>query len=115
MKRGDFASAWGGIASVQLRLCATWTGAAERDVPLTALAGWLAGAPAHLAGLDDRKGSISLGKDADYVVFDPDGVTTVKGADLRHRHPLTPYEGMRLRGRVVETVLGSPARMLVRR
>ena len=115
MKRGDFASAWGGIASVQLRLCATWTGAAERDVPLTALAGWLAGAPAHLAGLEDRKGSISLGKDGDYVVFDPDGVTTVKGADLRHRHPLTPYEGMRLRGRVVETVLGSPARMLVRR
>ena len=115
MKAGDFASAWGGIASVQLRLCATWTGAAERDIPITALAGWLAGAPAHLAGLDDRKGSIAPGKDADFVVFDPDGITTVRGADLHHRHPTTPYEGMRLRGRVVETVLGSPGRMLVRR
>jgi allantoinase len=115
MKNGDFTSAWGGIASVQLRLCATWTGAAERGVPLSALAGWLAGAPAHLAGLDDRKGSIAPGKDADYVVFDPDGVTTVRGADLHHRHALTPYEGMRLRGVVVETSLGSPARMLVRR
>lgn len=115
MKRGDFATAWGGIASVQLRLCVTWTGAFERDVPLTALVGWLASAPAHLAGIDDRKGSIAPGKDADYVVFDPDGVTEVRGADLHHRHPLTPYEGMRLRGRVVETVLGSPANMLVRR
>lgn len=115
MKRGDFASAWGGIASVQLRLCATWSGAASRGIPLSALVGWLAGAPAHLAGLDDRKGSIAPGKDADYLVFDPDGVTEVRGADLHHRHPLTPYEGMRLRGEVVETSLGSPARMLVRR
>ena len=115
MKRGDFASAWGGIASVQLRLCATWTGAAQRGIELSALAGWLAGAPAHLAGLDDRKGSIAPGKDADYVVFDPDGITRVVGADLLHRHALTPYEGMRLRGEVVETSLGSPARMLDRR
>jgi allantoinase len=114
LKQGDFATAWGGISSVQLRLCATWTGASERQVPLTDLARWLAAAPAHLAGLSDRKGSIATGKDADYVVFDPDGATTVRGADLYHCHPLTPYEGMRLRGRVVETSLGSPARMLVR-
>lgn len=115
MKEGDFATAWGGISSVQLRLCVTWTGAVERDVPISALAGWMAGAPAHLAGLDDRKGSIALGKDADYVVFDPEGATTVRAVDLHHRHPSTPYEGMRLRGRVVETALGSPARMLVRK
>lgn len=115
MKRGDFATAWGGIASVQLRLCATWSGAVARGVSLSALAGWLASAPAHLAGIDDRKGSIAPGKDADYVVFDPDGVTEVRPDALHHRHPVTPYDGMRLRGRVMETVLGSPARMLVRR
>lgn len=115
MKRGDFATAWGGIASLQLRLSATWTGAVGRDVGLAELARWLALAPAELAGLDDRKGSIEVGKDADFVVFEPDGETMVNGRDLHHRHPMTPYEGMRLRGRVVDTLMGSPARMLNRK
>jgi allantoinase len=70
------------------------------------LSRWLARAPAELAGLHDRKGSIAPGRDADFVVWDPDGVTVVRGADLEHRHPVTPYEGMRLRGRVEATILG---------
>lgn len=114
LKSGDFSTAWGGISSVQLRLVATWSGAVARNVPLPAIAEWLASAPARLAGLDDRKGSIAEGKDADYVVFDPDGRTAVRGDDLYHRHPLTPYEGLELRGRVVDAVMGSRARMLER-
>jgi len=114
LKRGDFASAWGGISSLQIRLPVVWSGAAQRNVDFPRLAEWLALAPARLAGLDGRKGSIAVGKDADLVVFDPDGETVVRGDDLHHRHPLTPYEGMRLRGRVVDTMLGSPARMLSR-
>ena len=43
--------------------------------------------------------------DADLVVWDPDGVTRVRGDDLEHRHPITPYEGMSLRGSVVMTIL----------
>lgn len=115
LKTGDFTTSWGGISSLQLRLPVTWTGAAHRGVGLEQIARWLALAPAELAGLGDRKGSIEIGKDADFVVFDPDGETVVRGADLLHRHPLTPYEGMRLRGRVVDTLMGSPARMLKRR
>lgn len=115
LKQGDFASAWGGISSVQLRLPVVWAGAVERGFGLEQIAAWLARAPAKLAGLDDRKGSIEVGKDADFCVFDPDGETVVHGAGLEHRHALTPYDGMRLRGRVVDTVLGSPARMLSRK
>lgn len=115
LKQGDFATAWGGISSVQLRLAVVWTEASRRDVGFGQLARWLALGPAELAGLDDRKGSISVGKDADFVVFDPDGETVVRGRELLHRHPLTPYEGMTLRGRVVDTMMGSPARMLTRR
>lgn len=115
MKAGDFVTAWGGISSLQLRLPAVWTGAAERSIGFESLSRWLALEPARLAGLDDRKGSISIGKDADFVVFDPDGETMVRGVDLLHRHPVTPYEGMSLRGRVVDTFLGSAARMLTRR
>ena len=115
LKRGDFATAWGGISSLQIRLPIVWTGAVERGFGFVDLARWLALAPAHLAGLVDRKGSIEVGKDADFAVFDPDRETVVRGADLEHRHSITPYEGMRLRGSVVDTILGSPARMLIRK
>jgi allantoinase len=114
LKRGDFATAWGGISSLQIRLPIVWTGAIQRRIDLTMFSRWLALSPARLAGLDDRKGSIAVGKDADFVVFDPNGETVVRGRDLHHRHSLTPYEGMRLRGRVVDTMVGSPARMLSR-
>ena len=103
---GDFGRAWGGIGSVQLRLPATWTGAADRGISLPRLTRWLASEPARLAGLDRRKGEIAVGMDADLVVWDPDGVTVVEGTRLEHRHPITPYEGMRLRGSVVATILG---------
>jgi len=115
MKTGDFASAWGGISSLQIRLPATWTGAVERGFGLKDIVDWLALAPALLAGLDDRKGSIEVGKDADLTVFDPDGETIVKGSELMHRHPVTPYEGMRLRGRVIDTLGAAPGRMLARK
>ncbi len=114
MKAGDFAHAWGGIASVQLRLVVTWSGAVERGFDLETVVDWLALGPARLAGLGDRKGSIEVGKDADLVVFDPDGETLVRGGELLHRHPVTPYEGMTLRGRVVDTFGASPGRMLTR-
>jgi allantoinase len=103
--QGDFGRAWGGIGSLQLRLPATWTGARDRGGTLPHLARWLAEAPAQLAGLDDRKGRIAVGMDADFVVWDPDGVTEVVGARLEHRHPITPYEGLRLRGTVLRTIL----------
>lgn len=103
---GDFSRAWGGISSLQLRLPATWTEAARRGIGLVELARLLGGEPARLAGLGDRKGELAVGKDADLVVFDPDGAIEVRGADLLHRHSVTPYEGMRLRGRVRSTYLG---------
>jgi len=115
MKEGDFATAWGGISSVQLRLAATWTAASERGFEMLDLARWLALEPARLSGLEDRKGSTAVGKDADFVVFDPDATTYVRASELLHRHPLTPYDGMTLRGRVVDTMLGRPARMLARK
>lgn len=105
LKQGDFSTAWGGIASVQLRLQATWTGGVGRGIGVEDLAEWLALAPARLAGIADRKGSIETGKDADFVVFEPDERFVVSGTDLHHRHPLTPYEGRRLRGRILETRL----------
>ncbi|MFD8495401.1 allantoinase AllB [Amycolatopsis sp. NPDC059657] len=102
LKRGGFGEAWGGVSSLQLGLPAVWTAARGRGHRLADVIGWMAAAPAKLAGLA-HKGRIAVGADADLVVFDPDAEFTVDPGGLRHRHPVTPYAGARLRG-VVERV-----------
>jgi allantoinase len=59
--------------------------------------------PAQLVGLDGRKGSLAPGRDADLVIWNPDEQFIVDATMLQHRHKVTPYEGMRLRGVVRET------------
>ncbi|MEV7026895.1 allantoinase AllB [Kitasatospora sp. NPDC093558] len=120
---GDFAAAWGGIASLQLGLPAVWTEARRRGHTLADVVRWMASGPAELAGLSATKGAIEVGRDADLVAFDPDGEFAVHANELHHRNPVTPYAGRTLagavrttwlRGRVVDTA-GEPfGRQLVR-
>jgi allantoinase len=103
---GDFFSAWGGIASLQLVLPAVWTGARARGVVPERLANWLSAAPARLVGLHQRKGALSAGYDADIVVWEPEASFTVDPARLLQRHPITPYAGKELFGVVRATFAG---------
>ncbi|HVS01375.1 MAG TPA: allantoinase AllB [Thermoanaerobaculia bacterium] len=105
LEQGDFAAAWGGIASLQLLLPALWTEAQRRGHGVERLAEWLAASPARLAGLASRKGAVAVGYDADLVAWDPEATFAVRGAELLHRHPVTPYEGRRLQGVVRRTWL----------
>ena len=102
LESGDFLAAWGGIASLELALSAVWTGARQRGRTMMDVTRWMARHPALLAGLS-RKGRIAPGCDADLVVFDPDVRWTVDPKALRQRHPVTPYAGLALRGRVLRT------------
>jgi allantoinase len=101
---GDFAQAWGGIASLQLSLPLTWTYGRERGLGLADLTRWMAARPAQLAGLVG-KGRIAVGCDADLVAFAPDASFVVEPGRLEHRHKLTPYAGRRLTGVVRRTWL----------
>jgi allantoinase len=68
----------------------------------------MASAPADLAGLP-AKGRLAVGADADMTAFDPDETYVVDPARLYHRHPVTPYAGRTLTGRVRQTWLrGTP-------
>jgi allantoinase len=102
---GDFVEAWGGISSLQLGLPVVWTGMRARGLPLERLADWMSAAPARLVGLSNRKGSLAPGHDADFVIWTPEHEFTVDPATLLHRHPLTPYAGMKLAGVVHATYL----------
>lgn len=102
LERGDFMAAWGGIASLELSLAATWTGAQARGHGLVDLSRWMSYEPARLAGLD-RKGRIAPGCDADLVIFEAEAEWTVDPARLRQRHPITPYAGRTVRGVVRQT------------
>jgi len=102
LKAGSFLDAWGGIASVELGLRAVWTQARTRRLSLEDVVRWMCAGPASVAGLE-RKGAIAEGMDADLVVFDPDVSSDFDPAELHHRHPVTPYAGMRLDGRVLAT------------
>lgn len=101
---GDLDAAWGGIASVQVSLPVTWTAARARGFGLSDVVRWMASGPADLAGLTDR-GRIAVGHQADLVAFDPGSEWTVDPAALHHRHPVTPYTGMAVRGEVRTTYL----------
>ena len=106
MERGDFRSAWGGIPSVSLALSLMWTEASRRGFSLVDIVRWMAEGPAQLAGLEERKGRLAAGFDADMVVFDPEAEWTVTPAELHYRHAISPYLGERLTGKVLMTYLG---------
>lgn len=103
LKEGNFAKAWGGIAGLQVQLPAVWAGANKHGCGLAEVARWMCEAPARLAGIENQKGGIASGMDADFIVLDPDADWTVRGSELEHRHKATPYDGQRVRGIVHAT------------
>ncbi|MGW0554102.1 allantoinase AllB [Streptomyces sp. NPDC002926] len=104
LKTQDFASAWGGISSLQLGLSAIWTEARKRGRTLEDVVRWMSAAPAELAGLS-QKGAIEAGRDADFAVLAPDETFTVDPAELHHRNQVTAYAGKTLHGVVRSTWL----------
>ena len=102
---GDFGRAWGGIAGLQVALPAVWTAARARGLPLEAVLGWMCRAPAQLTGLAD-KGRIEPGTRADLVAFAPGGGFRVSVRELRHKNPVSAFDGAELTGVVRRTWLG---------
>jgi allantoinase len=104
-EKGDFMNAWGGIASLQLRLPIVWTEARRRRFKLHDVCEWLCVNTAKQVSLETRKGAIAAGFDADVVIWNPEGEFVVDAEALHHRHKITPYAGEMLNGVVQTTFL----------
>ncbi|MGO2634082.1 MAG: amidohydrolase family protein, partial [Galactobacter sp.] len=101
---GDFGEAWGGVASLQLGLSLLWTEARRRGVGLERVVQWMASNTADQVGLSS-KGRLQVGAAADLALFDPAATFTVDAKTLRHKNPVTPYDGAELVGLVRSTWL----------
>lgn len=108
LERGDFFEAWGGISSVGFGLPLLWTVGKEqfgRKFTITDIVNWCCINTAKQVGLSHQKGSIKIGMDADFAIFNPDFEFTVANARTFFKNKLTAFDGKVLKGRVVETVL----------
>ncbi|MBG0740757.1 allantoinase AllB [Paeniglutamicibacter antarcticus] len=104
LEHGDFAVAWGGVSSLQLGLSLIWTDARSRGIPLEQVISWMSAKPAALARLGS-KGQLATGYDADLVVFAAEEDYVVDVSKLKHKNPITPYDGKTLTGLVRRTFL----------
>ncbi|CAK9803183.1 Probable allantoinase 1 [Anthophora plagiata] len=103
--KGNFLTAWGGISSLQFGLSLLWTAARLKGIGLTEVSRLLSAAPAKLCGLDNRKGTIAVNMDADFVIWDPEKKFKVERNRIFFKNKLTPYENRILYGKVEATVL----------
>jgi allantoinase len=97
-----------GVPGVETLVAATLGAAIRRDPSLATLAvivDTLTIEPARRFGLDGRKGSLEVGKDADLMVFSPDSSVTVDGTAMHSNAGWSPYDGMALGGAVTTTIL----------
>lgn len=102
---GNLTEAWGGISGLQYRLQATWTAAHAMNASLSRVAELLCEVPARLFGIDNMKGFLKAGLDADIVIWDPESSQVLTEDKCHHRHKLSPYHGLKVRGIVLRTLL----------
>lgn len=60
---------------------------------------------AKLYGLYPRKGTIAVGSDADFAIWDPKREVTIQHANLHDGCDYSPYEGVQVKGWPIRTIL----------
>ncbi|MCL4141876.1 UNVERIFIED_CONTAM: hypothetical protein GTU68_059530 [Idotea baltica] len=99
---GNYLKAWGGIAGIQFLLNAAWT-SLKNDVSLHDFIPLLTSNVAQFLGVDNRKGKIAEGMDADLVIWQPEQHFVVRQKQLLFKHKISPYLNQTLFGKVEQT------------
>ncbi len=105
LETGNLQKAWGGIAGLQFLLPAAWT-AMKGSISLEKFIPLLTTHPAKFLQVEDKKGRIAVGYDADLVVWDPEEQFEVRPKDILHRYDCSPYNGQQLFGTIQQTMVG---------
>jgi dihydroorotase len=100
-----FADVPGGMPGVQTLLATMLHFVASGDIDLPALVRMCSANPARRFGLEAQKGTLLPGRDADILVLDPTQTTLISNADQLSRAGYTPFDGMRVQGRLVAVFL----------
>jgi dihydropyrimidinase len=102
---GDFSKIPNGIGSVEHRMDLIFQGVADGRISKERWVELCSTTPARMFGLYPRKGVIAPGADADVVVYDPNGHTSI-GVDKTHHMNMdhSAWEGFEIDGHV-DTVL----------
>jgi dihydropyrimidinase len=102
---GDFSKIPNGIGSVEHRMDLMYQGVATGEISLERWVEITSTTPARMFGLYGQKGVIQPGADADVVIYDPNGHTSI-GLDKTHHMNMdySAWEGFEIDGHV-DTVL----------
>lgn len=96
-----------GLVGIDLRVPLMLDAALQGKTTLEKMAELLACRPAKMLGIQDRKGSVSLGCDADLVIFNPRGETVIRRENSYSRSAQSQvvYQNRRLRGEIEQTLV----------
>jgi dihydropyrimidinase len=101
MGRGDFSKIPNGIGSIEHRMDLMYQGVVSGQITLERFVELTSTTPARMFGMYGRKGVIAPGADADIVIYDPAGHTSIGVGKTHHMNlDYSAYEGYEIDGHV---------------
>jgi dihydroorotase len=104
-KEAGFEEAAFGLIGLETMLPLALALVHDKKITMKRMIEALTEAPARILGLAG-KGTLAAGSDADITIFDPDETWTVQSSKFKSKSRNTPFEGLRVRGRVRYTIVG---------
>jgi len=103
----DFRKIPGGAGGVEHRLQLLYTyGFLTKRLNFNQLVNRMSAAPARIFGLQEKKGTILPGSDADLVIWNPDTLSTISVDNHHMNCDINIYEGLQGRGRAEYVIKG---------
>jgi len=104
-KNVEFNQASSGMVGLETALALVLTKLVEPKIlPIKKAIVKLTAAPARILGLN--KGTLKVGADADVIIVDPKAEWTVDAAQFASKSRNTPFQGWKLKGKVLYTIVG---------
>jgi len=105
MAQNDFSRCPNGLPGVENRMALLFSeGVMQGRMSVSRYVDLTSTMPAKLFGLWPRKGTLTVGADADIVIIDPQRSFTLRHSDMHDNADYSPYEGMQCQGMPVTTI-----------